>query len=240
MQAKKLLVIIVVAGLSSVGSAQKCKWFCKKRKKCDQELVITNGIDSASYAVGMNMAITLQMQGVDSLNNELVSKGFRDYLSSDDSTKFDKETSEKLFREFMQKAVEARLKKNKQAGIKFLTENGKRKEVTTTASGLQYEVLREGNGEKPALSDKVEVHYHGTLTDGTVFDSSVERGKTISFPVTGVIKGWTEVLQLMPVGSKWKVFIPQDLAYGANPRPGGPIQPYMALVFEIDLISIEK
>jgi len=118
-----------------------------------------------------------------------------------------------------------------------LATNGKRAEVTTLASGLQYEVITEGTGAKPAATDKVTVHYHGTLIDGTVFDSSVDRGQPASFPVNGVIPGWVEALQLMPTGSKWKLFIPSDLAYGAR-GAGGDIGPNATLIFDVELISI--
>ncbi len=131
------------------------------------------------------------------------------------------------------------MKVHLEEGISFLEENKKRKGVTTTESGLQYEVLVEGDGPKPTETSSVTVHYHGTLIDGTVFDSSVERGEPAKFGVTQVIAGWTEALQLMPVGSKWKVYLPTEIAYGANPRPGGPIKPNMALIFEIELISID-
>jgi FKBP-type peptidyl-prolyl cis-trans isomerase FklB len=127
----------------------------------------------------------------------------------------------------------------KKAGEDFLAANKKRPGVTTTASGLQYEILKAGNGPKPTAKDKVKVHYHGTLTDGTVFDSSVERGQPIDFPVTGVIQGWIEALQLMPEGSKWKVFIPYNLAYGERGQ-GAKIGPFAALVFEIELLQVIK
>jgi FKBP-type peptidyl-prolyl cis-trans isomerase len=123
-------------------------------------------------------------------------------------------------------------------GEKFLADNMLRKGVNITESGLQYEILVEGNGEKPTSESRVTVHYHGTLIDGMVFDSSVDRGEPTIFGVGQVIRGWTEVLQLMPTGSKWKVYIPSELAYGANPPPGGAIKPHMALIFEIELISI--
>lgn len=128
---------------------------------------------------------------------------------------------------------------NKAASDAFLSKNKARKEVTTTASGLQYEVIKKGEGDMPDADDKVNVHYHGTLPDGTVFDSSVERGEPISFAVNGVIKGWTEALQLMHVGDKWKLYIPADLAYG--PRGAGPkIGPNQALVFDVELLGVEK
>ena len=126
---------------------------------------------------------------------------------------------------------------NKTAGEEFLAANLKRPEVIATQSGLQYEVLLAGKGAIPTQADQVRVHYHGTLIDGTVFDSSVESGESIAFPVTGVIRGWTEALQLMPVGSKWKLYIPQELAYGESNQ--GTIKPYSALIFEVELLGIE-
>jgi FKBP-type peptidyl-prolyl cis-trans isomerase FklB len=139
----------------------------------------------------------------------------------------------------MQQKAAMRGQEAKSTGDKFLAENGKKKGVTTTASGLQYEVLKAGDGPKPAATDKVNVHYHGTLINGKVFDSSVERGQPITFGVQEVIKGWTEALQLMPVGSKWKIFIPSQLAYGEQ-GAGGDIGPNEALVFEVELLGIVK
>lgn len=128
--------------------------------------------------------------------------------------------------------------KAKEEGEKFLAENGKREGVKTTASGLQYEVLEATLGQKPKATDSVKVHYEGTLIDGTVFDSSYKRGEPISFPLSGVIKGWTEGLQLMSVGSKFKFFIPYQLAYGER-GAGGSIPPYAALIFTVELLGIE-
>lgn len=128
--------------------------------------------------------------------------------------------------------------KNLKEGEEFLAQNALRDGVTTTESGLQYEIIKEGKGKVPTTADKVKVHYHGTLIDGTVFDSSVDRGEPIVFGVTQVIKGWTEALQMMPVGSKWKLYIPYDLAYGE--REAGQIPPYSTLIFEVELLGIEK
>jgi len=128
---------------------------------------------------------------------------------------------------------------NEAAGKAFLAENGKKDGVITTASGLQYEVLKMGDGAKPKATDKVKVHYRGTLLDGTEFDSSYKRGQPISFPLNGVIKGWTEGVQLMPVGSKFKFYVPSDLAYGAN-GAGATIAPNSTLIFEVELLAIEK
>jgi FKBP-type peptidyl-prolyl cis-trans isomerase FklB len=128
---------------------------------------------------------------------------------------------------------------NSEAGEKFLAENAKKDGVKTTASGLQYKVIKSGTGESPKLTDTVKVHYHGTLIDGTVFDSSVERGEPISFPVQGVIPGWVEALQLMKVGDKWQLFIPAKLAYGAQ-SPSPKIGANSTLIFEVELLGIEK
>jgi len=127
--------------------------------------------------------------------------------------------------------------KNIASAAAFLVQNKTRPGVTTTASGLQYEIVSRGKGPKPKASDTVEVHYHGTLVDGTVFDSSIERGQPETFPVGGVIKGWTEALQLMSVGDKWKLYIPPDLGYG--PRPNGKIPPNSVLIFDVQLLGIK-
>ena len=122
-------------------------------------------------------------------------------------------------------------------GIAFLKENAKRHGVNVTATGLQYEIITEGTGEKPTLNSTVKTHYHGTLIDGTVFDSSVRRNQPAEFPVSGVISGWTEALQMMPVGSKWRLYVPHDLAYGSR-GAGAAIAPYTTLVFDVELLDI--
>ena len=139
-----------------------------------------------------------------------------------------------------QAAAKQKMAAAKEEGVKFLEANGKRKEVTTTKSGLQYEILKEGTGPKPAITDTVSVHYHGTLVNGTVFDSSVESKMPVSFGLQQVIKGWIEALQLMPVGSKWKLAIPSDLAYGESGSPNGSIGPGVPLIFEVELLGIVK
>jgi FKBP-type peptidyl-prolyl cis-trans isomerase FklB len=136
-------------------------------------------------------------------------------------------------------ANEAKYSGNMKIGEEFLAENTKKEGVKVTASGLQYEVIKAGSGAKPTAASEVTVHYHGTLIDGTVFDSSVDRGETSSFFLNQVIPGWTEGLQLMSKGAKYRFYVPQDIAYGANPRPGGPIKPYMALIFDIELFDIK-
>jgi FKBP-type peptidyl-prolyl cis-trans isomerase len=150
------------------------------------------------------------------------------------------EMVQKFFTDLQEKRMTAEFGPNKKAGEEFLAKNKANADVTTTASGLQYMVITEGKGPKPTYNDKVKVQYTGTLLDGTVFDSSVQRGEPATFGVGQVIPGWTEALQLMPVGSKWKIFVPQELAYGTRVRPGGPIKPYSMLIFEVELLEIVK
>lgn len=195
--------------------------------------------DSASYSIGVNLGKQFEQQSLQSLNPDILAKAIKDVLSSG-TLLVDFDQTAAIIQSYIDLQKQETYNKNIAISEKFLAENKKRKDVVTLPSGLQYEIMVKGTGETPLSTDKVEVHYHGTLIDGTVFDSSVQRGTPASFPVTGVIKGWIEALQLMPVGSKWKLFIPADLAYGANPRPGGVIEPYMALVFEVELLSIVK
>jgi len=145
---------------------------------------------------------------------------------------------QKTMQALQAKKMEAQYGPNKKAGELFLVENAKKPGVITTASGLQYEILIKGNGPLPSDTSKVKVNYHGTLIDGTVFDSSVDRKAPVVFPVNQVIKGWTEALKLMPVGSKFKLYVPQQLAYGNGGQ--GAIKPFSMLIFEVELISIEK
>ncbi len=200
--------------------------------------------EKVSYSIGTNLGGQFKRDGI-----ELDAKQFLSGLTDSFEGKDLKLTPEEMmavmmkFQEEMQAKMEAEAAaeggENLKAGQEFLAANGKKEGITTTASGLQYEIITMGDGPKPTTEDKITAHYHGTLIDGTIFDSSVDRGQPASFPVSGVIKGWTEALQLMPVGSKWKVYIPSDLAYGANPRPGGPIGPNAALIFDIELLSID-
>ena len=200
--------------------------------------------DSVSYAIGVLVGANNKQQletapGSEEMNLEAMAAAFR-LASLGEEVEITEADANALVQRFFREAAERENQANLEEGNKFLEENGKREGVTTTESGLQYEVLTEGTGEKPGETDKVRVHYHGTLIDGTVFDSSVDRGEPIVFGVTQVIQGWTEALQLMPVGSKWKRYIPSNLAYGANPRPGGAIEPNMALIFEVELLEIVK
>lgn len=208
---------------------------------CQQEIgnvSLKTEHDTVSYIIGHNIGTNLKASPMTEVNFMAIAKGMEAAMAEEELF-MDPQMANMLVSEYMQKLEMAGSENNLAEGVEFLEKNKTRKGVTTTESGLQYEVLVEGNGPKPTDTSNVTVHYHGTLIDGTVFDSSVERGEPAQFGVTQVISGWTEALKLMSVGSKWKVFLPSEIAYGANPRPGGPIEPNMALIFEIELISID-
>lgn len=193
--------------------------------------------EAVSYCVGMSMGGSLMQQDLGELSPEIIAEAISDIFSGKE-LKFTPQQANDIIQQFVSEQGAAKYGKNKETGEVFLKENGMRSEVKVTASGLQYEVINEGEGAMPGPEDQVTVHYHGTLIDGTVFDSSVSRGEPATFGVNQVIKGWTEALQLMNKGAKYRLYIPQDLAYGANPHPGGPIEPFMALVFDVELIEI--
>jgi len=191
----------------------------------------------ASYCVGMSVGYSLDNQELSSIDLDEFMQGMKDVFEQKE-TRFSPQIANQIIQSYLSTLNADQFEANKTEGETFLAENAKRSSVVTLPSGLQYEIMVPGNGPKPTESSEVTVHYHGTLINGTVFDSSVLRQEPASFGVTQVIKGWTEALQLMPKGSKWKLFIPQDLAYGSNPRPGGPIKPYMTLIFEVELLEI--
>ncbi len=180
--------------------------------------------------------------GMDSISEGALLKAFSDAFNEKE-VEFERneinQILNKFFRENEIRKVEKKFADNKISGEKFLEENKTKEGVITLPSGLQYLVITEGTGPHPAPEDRVTVHYTGSTIDGTVFESTLDKGEPATFGVSQVIKGWTEALQLMKPGSKWKLFIPQEIAYGTYPRAGGPIKPYEALVFEVELISIE-
>jgi len=189
-----------------------------------------------SYSLGVNMATGVKAQGLDTIDENALAKGFKDVFEGNDLD-ISEADGMKLLQEYFGKIQVAAQEKAKEVGATYLAENATKKGVITTASGLQYEVLTKGSGVKPTAADQVTVHYHGMLTDGTVFDSSVDRGEPSKFGVTQVIPGWVEALQLMSVGDKWKLTIPSSLAYG-DKGAGGSIGPNATLVFEVELLGI--
>lgn len=247
---KTILTSVLCIGLAaSQGFAQAPKKVTKPvtaakkttvpvAKAAPAPTVLKNKMDSLSAAIGVSFSNSLSSQGISNINTDIITKTITAALKGE-KTAFTSEEANTFISAYFQKMMEEKGAVVKIEGEKFLEENKKKTGVTTTESGLQYSVIKMGDGAKPSATDKVKTHYHGTLTDGTVFDSSVDRGEPVEFPVNGVIKGWTEALQLMPVGSKWKLFIPYALAYGE--RAAGPqIPAYSALVFEVELLEIVK
>jgi FKBP-type peptidyl-prolyl cis-trans isomerase FklB len=198
---------------------------------------LKNMTDSASYAIGMSVATFYMQQGMKNLNPTVISKAISDILAGRKALLTD-EQANNIMMQFINQGQEAKAKPNISAGQKFLATNKTKQGVRTTPSGLQYEVITEGTGIKPTASDTVVTHYRGTLIDGTEFDNSYNRGQPATFPVGGVIKGWTEALQLMPAGSKYKLYIPHNLAYGTNET--GPIPAGSVLIFEVELLEVKK
>ena len=194
-----------------------------------------NELERVSYSIGINVATSIKSEGLDSINSFYISKGFQDVFENKDLA-INIEESNKIIGEYFNKKQDA---KNQRLAIDsniFLEQNKQKDGVMTTESGLQYLILSEGKGNNPTLNDNVTVHYHGTLIDGTIFDSSVDRKQPATFPLNGVIPGWQEALQMMSVGSKWKIFIPSELAYGES--GAGAIGPNSTLIFEVELLSI--
>jgi len=195
--------------------------------------------DSVSYSVGVKIAQSLKTQGFDDLNFEMIKKAFTD-VKNGAKPFLSEEVINKCLGQYQEQKNAERILANKKEGQAFLAANSKRPGVVTLPSGLQYEVLRAGKDTiRPTIDSKVRCHYHGTLIDGKPFDSSVERGEPFTFPLRNVIRGWQEGLPLMTVGSKWKFFIPSELGYG-DAGTGGPIGPGAALIFEVELLGIEK
>jgi FKBP-type peptidyl-prolyl cis-trans isomerase FklB len=195
-------------------------------------------MNELSYSLGVSVAFNLKEQGfkIDSVAD--FAKALEDVLGEKELA-IPQEKVGELVNNYFKSLQEKKFEEKKEEGIKFLDENATKEGIITLESGLQYKILTKGEGEKPGLEDKVTTHYHGTLLNGSVFDSSVQRDQPASFPVNGVIKGWTEALQLMAVGSKWRLFIPSDLAYGEK-GAGQAISPYSTLIFEVELLSIDK
>lgn len=207
---------------------------CNLEKYTNSEL--TTQIDSVSYSLGISVANNLKNSGFESIETDAMASAFNDVFS-DKEVRITEDEANLLIQDYFLELSEKKSQEATAEGSSFLIENAKKEGVITTSSGLQYEIITNGTGATPSESDKVTVHYHGTLLDGTVFDSSVDRGQPATFPVNGVIPGWVEALQLMNVGSKYKLYIPSDLAYGER-GAGGAIGPNATLIFEVELLSI--
>jgi len=231
------LCLITILSVTCV-SAQTTKTKVKGPVKvAPAKPVMKSLLDSFSYAAGLNIAGSMKEQGITTLNNALLIKGVEDVLKNNTPLLSQEQanlTLQKQLQQLSQKKSGAEVAKGKA----FLDENKKRKEVISLPSGLQYEVIKMGDGPKPTSADTVVVNYAGKLINGTEFDNSFKRGEPITWPVTGFVKGWTEVLQLMPKGSQWKVYIPSDLGYGERGM-GAAIPPGATLIFDLTLLDIK-
>lgn len=244
---KKFILIAAGVSVCSSGFAQNAA--SKKPQKTEvaepkSNPVPESKVDKLSYAIGVNFARQFQSQKIE-INPEMLYSAVKSIVSGANPLMSDEQVMNTLqeFEKEMQEKMKGEMKKaaqdNIDKGKAWLAENKKKKGVTELPSGLQYEVIKNGSGESPKIDSKVTTHYSGTLIDGTEFDSSIKRGEPATFPVNGVIKGWTEALQLMKPGAKWKLYIPSDLAYGDAGQPPS-IGPGETLIFEVELISVQK
>ena len=241
---KKTLTILCV-GLTMLTQAQTKKTTVKKTTAVKTTtVVLKNSLDSFSYAMGLQGAGYYKGQGISKMNTALLKKGFDDGYNTSKPL-LSTEQCNSVIQKTMQATMAVKdVESNKQANImkeeskKFLAENKKKPGVIELPSGLQYQVITQGNGPIPKATDTVKAHYAGTLINGTEFDNSYKRGEPIEIPVTGVIQGWVQALQMMPVGSKWRLFIPSDLGYGDRGAGNGAIPGGATLIFEIELIEI--
>lgn len=209
------------------------------KSKSGSEITLVNKLDTASYAFGLSFANSLKNSNyITELNVDATAAAIRDVYSGSEDTVFTQNEISLILNSFVREAREERIQANLDASDKFLNSNKKREGIQVTESGLQYRIIKEGTGKTPTAEDRVKCNYIGTLIDGKEFDSSFKRGKPAEFSVNGVIKGWQEALQMMKEGGKWELFVPPDLGYGLRVRPGGLIEPNMALIFEIELIEI--
>ncbi len=227
---KKVMLLAVTFSMATL--------FSCNGQKGQKDISLKTDADSVSYGIGISIGTNMKKDGLDELNLDILKAAMAAALKGDTNLLLSSAQSQEAIQNYLGKKQQAKADANKQEGVKFLEENKKKSGVVSLPSGLQYQVIKEGTGAMPTASDTVVTHYHGTLIDGTVFDSSVERGEPAEFPVGAVIKGWTEALQLMKAGSKWKLFIPSDLAYGD--RQAGPtIQANSTLIFEVELLEVK-
>ena len=241
---KKLLLIVLVSA-TGLAMAQSKKEVLEENKKLKMEIeeMKTIKVDfndehkKFSYAVVKMVIGNLKEQGTDSLDETASQAALKDYFA--DTSQLNDNEIQNVIQSYMQKVMEKKTESAKGEEIAFLAENGKKDGIITLASGMQYEVLKAGEGTvSPSPESTVSVHYTGSLINGSVFDSSVERGEPATFPVNGVIKGWTEALQLMKAGDKWKLYIPSELGYGAR-GAGANIPPHSLLIFDVELLEIK-
>ena len=235
---KKIVFISVIAFAIAVSAQGQNKPTAKPvSKPAPQKMVLKNMVDSASYAIGVSEAKFMKQQGITKINSAIVAKAIEDVMNNKETALNDQQCNNAVMG-YINKIQQGKSKGAIEEGEKFLAENKKKPGVKTTASGLQYEVIKEGTGAKPTVDDSVTCHYAGSLVNGTEFESSYKTGEPITFALRRVIPGWTEALQYMTVGSKYKLYIPYQLAYGV--QDNGPIPGGSTLIFEVELLEIKK
>ncbi len=232
-----LLLTSCVVSKKKYTALEKENTALKKEMAEAKEVDLANKMTKVSYSLGVNVAESIQNQGMTEIDVDAMAAGINDKLEGT-GTKIEMQEAQQTLQAYFSEVQSKMIEKQTAEGAKFLEDNAKKEGVITLPSGLQYRIIKAGTGEKPTTADRVKTHYTGTLIDGKKFDSSLDRGQPATFGVTQVIKGWTEALQLMPEGSKWELFIPHTLAYGAQGQ--GSIPPYSTLIFEIELIEIVK
>jgi FKBP-type peptidyl-prolyl cis-trans isomerase FklB len=230
-------ITILAVSAQTKPATKKVATPAKKPASTASAPVMKNALDSFSYALGLSMAEFYKQQGISQINTALVTKALKDVQTG--KPMLDDAQVNNCIMNYMQLKKGEAAAPNKKEGQAFLEANKKKEGVVALPSGLQYKVIKEGTGPKPTTSDRVKVHYQGSLLNGKIFDSSIERGEPATFGVGEVIPGWTEALQLMPVGSKWQLFIPSDLAYG-DAGAGNDIKPGSTLLFDVELLEIVK
>lgn len=228
---KNIFIIASAVALLIAG----CKTSNNVNAKVDS---LANATDSMSYALGVSISQNLKDQGVTELNYSVLAQAMQDQFN--DTAMMDPMAADEFIRTSLMAIRDAKDQEAKKEGLDWLEENQANAGVITTATGLQYKIITEGTGASPVASDQVTVHYEGRLIDGTVFDSSYERGEPATFPLGNVIPGWTEGLQYLKVGGKAELYIPSDLGYGSRPAPGGAIPAFSTLIFVVELIDIKK
>lgn len=241
MKFKFLIVCLLAIGITSYSFGQKKKDKDKAKVKETEVVGVKLGskLDTISYCLGVLFGGSLSQSGFTEVNTKIMAVGTDEVLTKK-TLLFDPQKANEIVGKYVTDQRKSKGEKNLKEGQAFLEKNKMEPGVITLPSGLQYKILKEGNGPKPDSTSKVTVHYHGTLINGQVFESSIEHGEPVQLTVNGVIEGWKQALPMMSVGSKWRLFIPSALAYGENPRPGGPIEANMVLIFDVELISIDK
>lgn len=242
MKKSSILLLTAFVGAHFVSNAQvrkKTTITTTKHTVTTSALSLKNETDSLSYAIGMEMAKFYKTQGIENLNIDILNKALKDGMSGNAHPLMTEDVAQGVMMSTAQKMMDKKTEGTRKEGEAFLAKNKLKDSVVALPDGLQYKILKAGTGAKPKLNDKVRVHYAGTLIDGTEFDNSLKRGQPLDIEVSGVIKGWTEALQLMPVGSKWRLFIPSSLAYGNRPA-GQVIKAGSTLIFDVELLDIVK